>query len=102
MIRLYVLLSLFITPALLAAPTVDVPMLFSGTRPAVPVRVNGQGPFLFLLDTERRGPRGSIVRSSSAFGSNRKGSAMRPVDGVSVLPLELREGNPYVRSSSVV
>jgi Aspartyl protease len=39
----------------MAAPAVDVPMLFCGTRPAVHVRVNGEGPFLFLLDTGAAG-----------------------------------------------
>src|SRR5215217_9547950 len=30
---------------------VDVPMLFRGPMPAVEVTVNGQGPFLFAIDT---------------------------------------------------
>src|SRR6185369_12712627 len=47
--------ALLITRSLLAATAVDVPMLFSGTRPAVHVRVNGEGPFLFLLDTGAAG-----------------------------------------------
>lgn len=42
--------ALLITRSLFAATAVDVPMLFSGTRPAVHVRVNGKGPFLFLLE----------------------------------------------------
>jgi hypothetical protein len=32
-----------------------LPMRFYGTRPAVDVRVNGQGPFLFLIDTGASG-----------------------------------------------
>lgn len=32
-----------------------LPMRFYGTRPAVEVRVNGQGPFLFLIDTGAAG-----------------------------------------------
>lgn len=32
-------------------PVVDVPMLFRGPMPAVEVMVNGQGPFLFEIDT---------------------------------------------------
>lgn len=46
---------LFLAPLAGASPTVDVPMLFSGTRPVVEVRVNGQGPFRFLLDTGAAG-----------------------------------------------
>ena len=38
------------------AQTASVPMLFSGTRPAVEVRVNGQGPFFFIVDTGAAGP----------------------------------------------
>jgi hypothetical protein len=36
--------------------TVAVPMHFYGNRPAVEVQVNGQGPFLFLIDTGAAGP----------------------------------------------
>ena len=32
-------------------PAVEVPMLFRGPMPAVEVMVNGQGPFLFAIDT---------------------------------------------------
>lgn len=38
-----------------AAATVEVPMLFRGTMPAVEVLVNGQGPFLFAIDTGGQG-----------------------------------------------
>lgn len=39
-----------------ARPTVvEVPMLFRGTMPAVEVMVNGQGPFLFAIDTGGQG-----------------------------------------------
>lgn len=34
---------------------VEVPMLFRGTMPAVEVMVNGQGPFLFAIDTAGQG-----------------------------------------------
>ncbi len=34
---------------------VDVPMLFRGPMPAVEVMVNGQGPFLFAIDTGAQG-----------------------------------------------
>jgi predicted aspartyl protease len=37
------------------SPVVDVPMRFLGTRPAIEVMVNGQGPFLFLIDTGAEG-----------------------------------------------
>ncbi len=33
------------------SPAVEVPMLFRGPMPAVEVMVNGQGPFLFAIDT---------------------------------------------------
>jgi hypothetical protein len=39
-----------------AAPRQVLPMQFYGTRPAVQVRVNGKGPFLFLIDTGAAGP----------------------------------------------
>lgn len=35
--------------------SVDVPMVFRGSLPAVEVMVNGQGPFLFTIDTGARG-----------------------------------------------
>jgi len=38
------------TSALKASP-VDVPMLFRGPQPAIEVFVNGEGPFLFAIDT---------------------------------------------------
>jgi hypothetical protein len=37
------------------AALVDVPMLFSGAMPAVEVMVNGQGPYLFAIDTGGQG-----------------------------------------------
>ncbi|HWS53309.1 MAG TPA: aspartyl protease family protein [Pyrinomonadaceae bacterium] len=36
-------------------PVVEVPMLFRGPMPAVEVMVNGQGPFLFAIDTGGQG-----------------------------------------------
>lgn len=36
-------------------PAVEVPMLFRGPMPAVEVMVNGQGPFLFAIDTGAAG-----------------------------------------------
>jgi hypothetical protein len=38
------------------AKSMTVPLRFYGTRPAVDVSVNGQGPFLFLVDTGAGGP----------------------------------------------
>jgi aspartyl protease len=47
---------LFSPPAFAqGSSTVDVPMLFYGTRPAVEVMVNGKGPFFFLIDTGAQG-----------------------------------------------
>lgn len=37
--------------ATIPSPAVDVPMRFRGPEPAVDVMVNGQGPFLFAIDT---------------------------------------------------
>ena len=37
------------------ATAASVPMLFRGAMPAVEVRVNGQGPFLFAIDTGGQG-----------------------------------------------
>lgn len=48
-------------PAAVAAP-VDVPMRAYGVYPAVEVRVNGRGPYLFLIDTGASG-QGRIDRS---------------------------------------
>jgi hypothetical protein len=42
-------------PSPAQSPVVDVPMLFRGSTPAVEVRVNGQGPFLFAIDTGGQG-----------------------------------------------
>jgi hypothetical protein len=46
------------------AHAVEVPMLFRGVMPAVEVMVNGQGPFLFAIDTAAQG--GARVDSSLA------------------------------------
>jgi hypothetical protein len=43
---------------------IDVPMHFYGTRPAVEVRVNREGPFLFLIDT---GAAGEPARADSSM-----------------------------------
>lgn len=55
---LILLLQLLIGGATAArsAEVHEVPLRFYGTRPAVEVRVNGQGPFLFLVDTGAGGP----------------------------------------------
>ncbi len=44
-------------------PAVDVPMLFRGSMPAIEVMVNGQGPFLFAIDTGGQG----LARVDSAL-----------------------------------
>lgn len=41
-----------------------LPMLYYGTRPAVEVRVDGQGPFLFLIDT---GAAGAPARADASL-----------------------------------
>ena len=50
----------------LAAPAaaLTLPMHYYGTRPAVEVRVNGRGPFLFLIDT---GAAGAPARADAAL-----------------------------------
>src|SRR5437868_5597993 len=50
------------TPAV-AASGISVPMLDFGGRPVVAVRINGKGPFLFVLDT---GAGRTVVESSLA------------------------------------
>lgn len=47
--------ALFAQPAPQKATTADVPMLLRGTTPAVEVIINGQGPFLFAIDTGGQG-----------------------------------------------
>jgi hypothetical protein len=42
---------------------IEVPMSFYGTRPVIEVRVNGQGPFLFLIDTGAQG----LARADSSL-----------------------------------
>ena len=49
------LLSLLPLAQVKTTATVDVPMLFNGTTPAVEVMVNGQGPFRFSIDTGAQG-----------------------------------------------
>lgn len=56
--RLVLSFMLLMLPVVsVAAPSGQVlPMKFYGTRPAVEVMVNQQGPFLFLIDTGAAGP----------------------------------------------
>ncbi len=50
--------------ATIGSAVVELPMLFRGPMPAVEVKVNGQGPFIFAIDTggRRRGARGFFAR----------------------------------------
>ncbi len=45
----------FFVAAAQQPPVADVPMLFRGTMPVVEVTVNGQGKFLFAIDTGAQG-----------------------------------------------
>ncbi len=61
-------------------PAVDVPMLFRGSMPAIEVMVNGQGPFLFAIDTGGQG----LARVDSALVEKLKIQAvgkMQATDG---------------------
>jgi hypothetical protein len=86
-------------PAAAAAPTAaEMPMLFYGTRPAVAVRVNGQGPFFFLIDTGAAGAplridaalarRLSLRPTGSAAASDASGAAAA-VDRLTVARVEI-------------
>jgi hypothetical protein len=57
------------------SPVVDVPMLLRGATPAVEVLVNGQGPFLFAIDTGGQG----LARVDSSLVERLK---LRPVGQV--------------------
>ena len=68
---------------------VDVPMLFRGPTPAVEVTVNGQGPFLFAIDTGGGGQArvdSSLVEKlklkviGQARGGDGSGNSLRSMD----------------------
>ncbi len=59
------------------SPVVEVPMLFRGAMPAVEVMVNGQGPFLFAIDTGAQG----MARIDSSLAEKLKLSPVGQVQG---------------------
>jgi CubicO group peptidase (beta-lactamase class C family) len=61
----------------LPAGGVDVPMLRSGHLPAVQVRVNGQGPFLFAIDTGGAGTARVDTALAARLGLSRIGEALQ-------------------------
>ena len=84
----------------LAAPAapLTLPMNYYGTRPAVEVRVNGRGPFLFLIDTGAAGAPAradaSLVRQLGLAQNGRTsvsdaGGAAAPIDRVMLDRIEL-------------
>lgn len=86
------------------ATVVELPMLFRGPMPAVEVRVNGQGPFLFAIDTGAGGagrvdsslveklslPAVGEARGSDGSGANAKSMKVIQVDSILVGDLEFR------------
>jgi hypothetical protein len=87
-----------------ASAAADVPMLFRGSEPAVEVMVNGQGPFLFAIDTgatdEARVDSSLVARlglrvsgtSTHSDGSNKKTQlGTVRLDSLSVGGLEFRD-----------
>ena len=86
-----------------ASAAADLPMLFRGSQPAVEVMVNGQGPFLFAIDTgatdEARVDSSLVARlelrvsgtSTHSDGSNKKTKlGIVRLDSLSVGGLEFR------------
>ena len=69
---------------------VDVPMIMRGPTPAVEVMVNGQGPFVFTIDTGARG----MARADSSLVERLK----LPVVG----RMQARDGSGRSRSLEVV
>jgi predicted aspartyl protease len=63
------------TAAALKSTVMEVPMLFRGPTPAVEVMVNGQGPFLFAIDTGAQG----MARIDSSLAEKLK---LKPVGQV--------------------
>ena len=54
--RFFCCLIVALAPIAAGAKSYTAPLRFYGTRPAVEVTVEGQGPFLFLIDTGAGGP----------------------------------------------
>jgi hypothetical protein len=97
---------LFVLPLLVGWATVarsaerhELPLRFYGTRPAVEVRVNGQGPFLFLVDTGAAGPaaradaslvrRLSIRSKGTTQAADASGAATTSIDEVTLASVEI-------------
>lgn len=90
------LLALFPVAASAQTRTIarqELPIRFDGTRPAVEIRVNGQGPFLFLIDTGAAGApaRADVslvkrlaLRISGATMSSDAGGASATIDRVTL------------------
>jgi hypothetical protein len=82
----------------------ELPMLFRGPMPAIEVKVNGKGPFLFAIDTGASGagrvdsslveklalPETGEVRGSDGSGANPRSMRLIQVDSLSVGDLEFR------------
>ena len=47
---------------------IEIPMRIDGGMPSIELMVNGQGPFLFGIDTGAQGDRESIRRSWRSWG----------------------------------
>lgn len=76
----------------------DVPMQWRGTSPAVEVRVNGQGPFLFLIDTGAQGQaradvtlvqRLNLTIGGQSLSGDGSGRNNRPLDTVTLDRIEV-------------
>lgn len=68
---------------------VELPMRFYGLRPAVEVRVNGQGPFLFLIDTGAAGVARPDVGLVTRLRLTRGGRISAAIDTVDLATLEV-------------
>src|SRR5215216_6207253 len=80
------------------APVAEVPMLFRGTMPAVEVMINGQGPFLFAIDTAGQGmarvdsslverlklPLAGQIQASDGSGRNARSLNMFMLDSIAI------------------
>lgn len=87
-----------------SAAVVELPMLFRGPMPAVEVKVNGKGPFLFAIDTGAGGagrvdsslveklslPEVGEARGSDGSGANARSMKVIQVDSISFGDLEFR------------
>lgn len=88
----------------LRSAVVELPMLFRGPMPAVEVKVNGKGPFLFAIDTGAGGAGrvdSSLVeklslleigeaRGSDGSGANARSMKVIQVDSITIGDLEFR------------